>query len=64
MLTQVERIIEEEKEALVAETTKSVTLKVTDDIARKLLKAGSDPKLVAESTGLKLEDVMKLKAEM
>ena len=72
MLTQVEQIIEKEKQDAIEEATRrvtetvteNVTLKVTRDvtdrIAIRLLNAGSSPEFVASNTGLSLEYVQKL----
>ena len=60
MLTQVEQIIEKEKEDLLVANTKSVTQSVKDMIARNLLNSGSSPDYVATNTGLSLQEVQKL----
>ena len=56
MLTQVEQIIEKEKQDAIEEATRNVT----DRIAIRFLNAGSSPEFVASNTGLSLEYVQKL----
>ena len=76
MLTQVEQIIEQEKqeaiEQAVAEATERVTREVTEKvrqsvsekIASNLLRAGSELGYVASNTGLPIEEIKKLQAAL
>ena len=68
MMTQVEQIIEQEKldaiAAKVAENTTIVTKRVSENIARNLLKSGSTPEYVATATEMSLQAVMELQKNL
>ncbi len=68
MKTQVEQIIEQEKldaiAANVAENTTIVTKRVSENIARNLLKSGSTPEYVATATEMSLQAVMELQKNL
>ena len=68
MKTQVEQIIEQEKldaiAANVAENTTIVTKRVSENIARNLLKSGSTPEYVATATEMSIQAVMELQKNL
>ena len=68
MKTQVEQIIEQEKldaiAANVAENTTIVTKRVSENIARNLLKSGSTPEYVAAATEMSLQTVLELQKNL
>ncbi|MCR4892976.1 MAG: hypothetical protein K5989_12440, partial [Lachnospiraceae bacterium] len=62
-MTKVEKLILEERANALMENTRTVTQSVSSQIASNLLNSGCSVEMVAENTGLSIEEVERLKAK-